>query len=148
VPRISRFEWFLQLRRRAKSFESGRAGWRLARYEPEWSILSLADSVALTLATGLKTLYSRPILCPSFAQVFPKRGVHLAKSIRGGLSAYLSLCSFPLKNFPAFLLPKFSILGLPEIDTELLGNLFKRQLGIVRSVVAQPNIITPCRAGW
>ena len=35
MPRISRFEWFLQLRRRAKSFESGRAGWRLARYEPD-----------------------------------------------------------------------------------------------------------------
>ena len=38
-------------------------------YEPERSILSLADSVALTLATGLKALYSRPILCPSLAQV-------------------------------------------------------------------------------
>ena len=35
MPRISSFERFLRLRRRAKSFESGRAGWRLARYEPD-----------------------------------------------------------------------------------------------------------------
>ena len=63
--------------------------------------------------------------------------MHLAKSIRGGLSAYLSLCSFPIKNLPAFLLPKFPILGFPEIDTEFFGNLFKRQLGIVHSVVTE-----------
>ena len=35
MPRISRFEWLFRLRRRAKSFESGRAGWHLARYEPD-----------------------------------------------------------------------------------------------------------------
>jgi len=45
---------------------------RPSGYEPERSILSLADSVALTLVTGLKILYSRAILCRSFAQVFKK----------------------------------------------------------------------------
>jgi hypothetical protein len=35
VPGISRFERFLRLRGGAKSFESGRAGWRLARHEPD-----------------------------------------------------------------------------------------------------------------
>ena len=34
MPRISRLEWFLRLRRGAKSFESGRAGWRLACESP------------------------------------------------------------------------------------------------------------------
>jgi hypothetical protein len=110
---------------------------RPSGYEPERSILSLADSVALTLATGQKTLYSRPILCPSFAQVFPECAVDLAKSIRGVVSAFLPSCSLPLKNFPAFLLPGFPILGFAEIDAEFFGNLFKRHLGIVRSVVAE-----------
>src|SRR5713226_1216371 len=62
------------------SYGTGAFGWlrgldlnqRPPGYEPERSILSLADSVALTLVTGLKILYSRAILCRSFAQVFKK----------------------------------------------------------------------------
>src|SRR6267143_6530782 len=37
--------------------------------DPTRSILSLTDSVARTSATHLKILYSKPILCPSLAQV-------------------------------------------------------------------------------
>src|SRR6267378_4034437 len=48
-----------------------------------------------------------------------------------------SYFSLHLKNFPAFLFPYFSILGFSEIHAELHGNLFKRQLAIVRSVVAE-----------
>ena len=39
MPRISRFEGFLRLSRKAKSFESGRAEWRLARYEPDEQVI-------------------------------------------------------------------------------------------------------------
>src|ERR1700681_4870496 len=63
---------------------------RPSGHEPERSILSLADSVALTLATGLKTLYSRPILCPRFAQVSPDHrrcraeSIHYIRPVRRG----------------------------------------------------------------
>jgi hypothetical protein len=63
---------------------------RPSGYEPKRSLLSLADSVVLTLATGLKTLYSRLILCPSLTQVLPELDGRVVKSIRGVLSAYLS----------------------------------------------------------
>lgn len=52
--------------------------------------LSLADSVALTLATGLKTLYPRAILCPRFAQVslYHRRcraeSIHYIRPVRRG----------------------------------------------------------------
>ena len=57
---------------------------RPSGYEPERSILSLADSVALTPVTGLKTLYSGPILCPSFAQVLDSKTFHQLARRCGG----------------------------------------------------------------
>lgn len=46
--------------------------------------------------------------------------------------AWVSLYTLPVKNFPAFLFPDFSIFGMAEIHAEEFGNVFKRQVGTVR----------------
>src|SRR5882672_568043 len=45
--------------------------------------------------------------------------------------------SLPAKTFPAFLLPRFSILSFAKIDAKLLCDSRKRQLRIVEGVVAK-----------
>jgi hypothetical protein len=64
VARISRFQRFLRLGRGAKSFESGRAGWRSARYEPDRSILNLVDCVAVIPANRSIPFQIAPVLDP------------------------------------------------------------------------------------
>jgi hypothetical protein len=44
--------------------------------------------------------------------------------------------SLPLKNFPAFGFPRYSVLHFREIHTKLFRDVFKRQFGIIRCVVA------------
>ena len=66
MPRISRFEKFLRLRRGAKSFESGRAGWLLARYELDDNTLSPVDSVALIAMGPPKEPQNGRVLDPSW----------------------------------------------------------------------------------